>query len=90
MKRILRILGLAMVLSALLVVSITGAVFAAGDENGKGNFQNQGEVCPCEECPCGECIYGESVLNEWDWDWAEREDPSGPHGSYKYREGKID
>ena len=58
MKRILRILGLAMVLSALLVVSITGAVFAAGD-NAKGpqsQTQNQYEECPCEECPCGDCL----------------------------------
>lgn len=53
MKRIVRILGLAMVLTALLVVSITGAVFAAGD-NAKV-AQNKYEECPYDE-PYGDCI----------------------------------
>ena len=53
-----------MVLTGLLVVSITGAVFAAGD-NAKV-AQNQYEECPCDE-PYGDCI-----PNLWDG--------SGPHG----------
>ena len=51
MKRIVRILGLAMVITALLVVSIAGTVFAG---NGPDVPNGQNGECdgsgPCEEC----------------------------------------
>ena len=66
MKRILKIVGVATVLSALLVVSIGGAALAANGDTAQTQTQNQydGE-CPCEECPCETCnmnqnSYGES------------------------------
>lgn len=86
MKRILRMLGLAVVLSALLVVSITGAVFAAGD-NAKGpqaQTQNQYEECPCEECPCGDGVCNE-YCKDYSYKWGETEEPA-PHGK---QNGKI-
>ncbi|MDH4269681.1 MAG: hypothetical protein OEV52_05225 [Dehalococcoidia bacterium] len=59
MKRILGMLGLALLLAALLTVFVTGSLLAAGD-NPKA-AQNHGEGCPCDE-PCGDCI-----PNDWDW-----------------------
>ncbi len=67
MKKILKIFGLAMVLSALLLVSITSAVFAAGPNTDNGTqtqIKNQGETCICGECPCEECPCGEFICNE--------------------------
>ena len=64
LKRILRMLGLALVLTAILVVSITGAVVAAGD-NAAG-AQNNYEECPYDE------PYGDCVPNLWG--------EPGPHG----------
>ncbi|MFC1971543.1 hypothetical protein ACFLV0_06445 [Chloroflexota bacterium] len=45
MKRIVRILGLAMVLTALLVVSIAGTVFAGNGPNGpNGDCEGNGPI----------------------------------------------
>jgi len=53
LKRIVKILGIAMVLAALLVVSIGGTVFAAGGPNG-----------PCETCvPVGDGAFGPKAGN---------------------------
>jgi hypothetical protein len=43
LKRILRMLGLAMVVSALLVVSLTGAAFAANPDKGNGTNGPNGD-----------------------------------------------
>ena len=52
MSRILKILGMTMVLMALLVVSMGGTVLAAdGDPKG-----NQGLECPFGEGICGDCV----------------------------------
>ena len=64
MKRILRMLGLALVLTALLVVSITGSLLAAGDNAEVA--QNHYEECPCDE------PYGDCTPNLWG--------EPGPHG----------
>jgi hypothetical protein len=55
LKRILGMLGLALLLAALLTVFVTGSLLAASD-NAKGaqNHYNY-ETCPCEE-PYGDCI----------------------------------
>jgi hypothetical protein len=60
MKRILKMLGLSMVVLAILVVAIAGTVSAAGKYSGAATqTQNQGEACLCGECPCGDCVCGE-------------------------------
>ena len=64
MKRILGILGLALLLAALLTVFVTGSLLAAGD-NAAQNHHNY------QECPGGE-PYGDGIPNLW----GER----GPHG----------
>lgn len=64
MKKILRILGLAMVLTAILVVCITGTIFAAGDNAEVA--QNHYNECPCDE------PYGDGIPNLWG--------KPGPHG----------
>ena len=52
LKRILRMLGLALVVTALLVVFITGTIAAAGDNADAA--QNNYEECPYDE-PYGDC-----------------------------------
>jgi hypothetical protein len=53
-----KVLTMSLILTAVLIVSVTGVVFAA---DGQGVCtQNQGDEClcgecPCEECPCEEC-----------------------------------
>jgi hypothetical protein len=91
MNKIFRILGLAMVVSALLVVSITGAVFAAGSgENASQNqTQNHGVECICGECPCEECPVGEcnDVFNNYSHQYANSGAPEEGH-KYGHRYGK--
>ena len=54
MKRILGMLGLALLLAALLTVFVTGSLLAAGD-NAKAAQNNYNyEECPCDE-PYGDC-----------------------------------
>jgi len=66
LKRILGMLGLALLLGALLTVFVTGSIMAASD-NAKG-AQN---YCHHEECPFDE-PYGDCVPNLWG--------EPGPHG----------
>jgi hypothetical protein len=55
LKRILGMLGLALLLAALLTVFVTGSLLAAGgNTNGAYNHYNY-EECPCDE-PYGDCI----------------------------------
>lgn len=55
MKRILGMLGLALLLAALLTVFVTGSLLAAGgNTNGAHNNYNYKD-CPCDE-PYGDCI----------------------------------
>jgi len=52
-SRVAKIFAVSLILVLILIVSITGTVFAA---EGKGvGTQNQGAECLCGECPCGEC-----------------------------------
>ena len=95
MKRIARLFGLAMVVATLVLVAIAGTVLGAGGDNAEGaqaQAQNHYEQCPCEERPCGECVCGECEPNEYDynWDWSEQDDASGPYGPYKYQRGKVE
>ena len=53
MSKKAKVLTMSLILTAVLIVSITGVVFAA---DGQGVCtQNQGEECLCGECPCEEC-----------------------------------
>jgi len=66
LKRILGMLGLALLLAALLTVVVTGGLLAAGDDaKAAQNHYNY------EECPCGE-PYGDDIPNLWG--------EPGPHG----------
>ncbi len=66
MKRILGILGLALLLAALLTVFVTGSIMAAGGKtSGAHNNYNY------QECPGGE-PYGDDIPNLWG--------EPGPHG----------
>jgi hypothetical protein len=57
MKRILKILGLSVVVAAIMALVIVGTVSAAGNDPGTGaQTQNQGTECLCGECPCGDCV----------------------------------
>ena len=64
LKRILGMLGLALLLAALLTVFVTGSLLAAGD-NAKA-AQNHYETCPCDG------PYGDDIPNLWG--------EPGPHG----------
>jgi len=92
-KRILKIVGIATVLSALLVVSIGGVVSAANNGPRAGDEAPYGDgdcICDCT-CDClgdgecfryGDCTCGENAPNLW----GETEQP-GPHGvgaAYSY------
>jgi len=66
LKRILGMLGLALLLAALLTVFVTGGLLAAGD-NAK-SAQNHYNY---EECPC-DAPYGDDIPNLWG--------EPGPHG----------
>ena len=66
MKRILGMLGLALLLAALLTVFVTGSLLAAGDNaTAVQNHYNY------EESPCGE-PYGDCIPNLYH--------APGPHG----------
>ena len=70
MSRIIKILGIAVVLTVILVVAFAGSVFAAGGNPDQGN---QGEECPYGPCACGDC---EPKDNNYDYSYGE----PGPHG----------
>ena len=61
MRRIIKILGITMVLAAILVISVAGPVFATGGNADKGN---KGEERPYGECVCGDC-----VPNDYSYKW---------------------
>jgi len=99
MKKILRMLGLAIILSALLVVSITGAVFAAGPSDNAAQTQtqtqtqNQGEECICGECPCEECPVGDCNQNQigdgYKYGYANAGAPEDGGHKYAHKNGKT-
>ena len=73
MSKITKVLAVSLLLTIAMIVSITGTVFAADGNPGKGKG-NMGE-----ECPNGECVYGDCEPNDYAWDW-NYESP-GPHGA---------
>ena len=80
MKRILKVLGLVMVVG-ILTAALAGTALAAGptDNGTQTQTQNQGAVCSCDECPRGDgvCDGSNCTPNLWGG--------SGPHGA---RSGK--
>ena len=68
MKRILGIIGLALLLAALLTVFVTGSIMAASDSAEAA--QNNYETCP-RDAP-----YGDDIPNLWG--------EPGPHGDEDY------
>ena len=71
MNRIVRMVGLALVVSVILVTGVTGAAFAANPEKDSGNM---GQVCPYCDNVSGEC---EPNFYNWDHDYT----GPGPHGT---------
>ena len=55
LKRILGMLGLALLLAALLAVFATGSLLAAGDDAAAAQNHYNYEECPCDG-PYGDCI----------------------------------
>jgi hypothetical protein len=73
MKRMIKLLGIAMVLTAVLVVALAGSAFAKGPSEKAAQTQNQGVVQPC-----GDCVNDDCVPNLYNYD-NEYLTP-GPHG----------
>ena len=73
MSRIIKISGMAMVVTAILMVFIAGTVLAAGG--------NQGEVRPFGECVCGDC-----VPNDYSYNWTYSHESVGSNGA---QNGKV-
>jgi hypothetical protein len=81
MKRILKMLGLSMVVVAILVVAIAGTVSAAGKYYGAATqTQNQGEECICGDGPCGNCVVGDCTPKDYDYSYNHSYLAPGPHG----------
>jgi len=54
-SKLVKLLIIAMVLTVILIVSVTGVAFA-GNNPGNGNG-TQSQDCSCDECVCdGDCI----------------------------------
>ena len=66
MKRILGMLGLALLLAALLTVFVTGGLMAANDNAEAAQNHYNYQECPAEE------PYGDDIQNLWG--------EPGPHG----------
>ena len=71
MKRLVKILAMTMLMATILVLSLTGTVFAA---NGTGNG-NQGEECPYGDCDNENCE-PKAYSSNYSYEYAS----PGPHG----------
>ena len=71
MKRLVKILAMTMLLATILVLSLTGTVFAA---NGPGNG-NQGVDCPYGDCDNENCE-PKAYSSNYSYEYASQ----GPHG----------
>jgi len=72
MKRMVKIMTMTMVLTAILALSITGTVFAAGGQSGSGN---QGV-----ECPYGDCVNDDCEPKAYSCNYSYEYETPGPHG----------
>ena len=86
MKKILRILGVATVLSAILVIATAGAVFAAGPSDNAAQTQTQ--KCPCEDCPVGDC-YQNQIGDGYKYRHANGGAPEDGGCKYAHQNGKT-
>ena len=97
MSRLIKILAMTLVLTAILAVSITGTVFAAGGNPDNGN---QGKECPygdCENCDCencicenGDCENADCEQNEYAYNHSYSYASPGPHGTQNmWQKGKV-
>lgn len=73
MSRIIKILGIIMVITTVLVASVAGTALAAGGNSDSGN---KGEECPYRDGDCGDCIPNDYSYN-WEYDYQS----PGPHGN---------
>lgn len=75
MRRVVKMVTMALVVTIILIVALAGAVFADNPEKGKMNQSQTGD-CVCDG---GECLPAEHYYN---YDWSEK----GPHGA---QHGKV-
>jgi hypothetical protein len=71
-KRLVKILAMTMLLATILVLSLTGTVFAANGQTGNGN---QGE-----ECPYGDCDNQDCEPKAYSCNYSYEYESPGPHG----------
>jgi hypothetical protein len=80
MKKIIKILGLTLVVIAILAIALAGTVSAAGD-----GTQNRGAECLGGECPNPDCVCdglcNDCEPNEYLHEYLE----AGPHGPQNAR-----
>ena len=79
MMRIIKRLGIPVILITVLLVAFSGSIFAAGGNTEKGNH---GEGSPYCDCNCGDC---EPKTNAFKW--GNETETLGPHGPYTYKWG---
>lgn len=72
MKRLVKILAMTMLLAAILVLALTGTVFAANGQSGNGNRG--------EECPYGDCDNENCEPKAYSCNHSYEYDSPGPHG----------
>ncbi len=79
MKRIFKILGLSIAVTAILALVIAGTVGAAGNDPGTGTqTENQGARCLCGQGSCSDC---EPNKHSYSHDYSYSS--PGPHGFQK-------
>jgi hypothetical protein len=71
-KKLVKIMVMNMVIAAVLVLSITGTVFAAGGQSGNGNRG--------EDCPYGDCTNEDCELKAYSSNYSYEYEAPGPHG----------
>jgi len=75
MRKVTKVLAMSLTLTVILIVSIAGAAFAAGNnpvDTGSGK-QNQGEVCNDGEC-IGDCLQMQ-YSNDYNYNYQEKQGP---------------
>ena len=60
MSKVSKVLAMSLILTIIMIISITGTVFAAGGNSDNGN---RGEECPYCDCISGDCEPKDHLYN---------------------------